>query len=156
MQISRSESLSMASGYGSKGTLLDMLVIHEIPICTTASSQSSFIHDHSDSTLIIRTWFWNRHHIRSFIVKAHNIHHDKTDTELHIYNHTYVSHISLADINRPKVANWEGPVSRPSRPWSSVILPGTVKQDLLKDVKDFISEEEKTWYSSKGQSGFSD
>lgn len=52
---------------------------------------------------------------------------------------------------RPKVANWEGPVVRPTRPWKSVILPGTVKDDLLKDVKNFVSEDEKTWYASRGK-----
>jgi hypothetical protein len=35
-----------------------------------------------------------------------------------------------------------------------VILPKGVKENLLKDVKSFVSEEEKSWYSSKGQFGF--
>jgi hypothetical protein len=29
-------------------------------------------------------------------------------------------------------------------------LPATVKENLLLDVKNFISEDEKAWYSSKG------
>jgi chaperone BCS1 len=101
-----------------------------------------------------RAWFWNVHHIRAFIIQAYNIHHDKSETDLHIYNHTYVLCICPSDVCRPKVANWEGPVSRPSRPWSSVILPKGVKENLLKDVKNFVSEEEKSWYSSKGETGF--
>jgi len=61
---------------------------------------------------------------------------------------------ALSNIIKPNVANWESPISRPARPWSSVILPGTVKEDLLKDVKDFISEEETAWYTSKGLSSW--
>ena len=34
-----------------------------------------------------------------------------------------------------------------------MILPKGVKENLLKDVKNFVSEEEKSWYSSKGESG---
>lgn len=45
-----------------------------------------------------------------------------------------------------------GPTTRGSRPWDSVILPGTVKADLLKDVKEFFSEQESLWYTSKGES----
>jgi len=102
-----------------------------------------------------RTWFWNAHHIKSFIIKAYNIHYDKSETDLHIYNHSYVHCLCPPDVCRPKVANWVGPVSRPCRPWSSVILPGGVKENLLKDVKNFVSEEEKSWYTSKGESGIS-
>jgi hypothetical protein len=54
-------------------------------------------------------------------------------------------------IPRPHQADWKGPISRPSRPWDSVILPEGVKESLLKDVKDFISEEETAWYVSKGE-----
>lgn len=46
---------------------------------------------------------------------------------------------------------WQTPVSRPIRPWSSVILPGTVKEDLLSDVKKFLGEKEIAWYAARGE-----
>jgi hypothetical protein len=48
---------------------------------------------------------------------------------------------------------WQSPVSRPARPWSSVILPGTVKEDLLRDVQKFLSEKEMSWYAARGEAG---
>jgi len=49
-----------------------------------------------------RAWFWNVHHIKSFIVNAYNIHHNKSETDLHIYNHTYVHAIARLMSVAPK------------------------------------------------------
>lgn len=47
---------------------------------------------------------------------------------------------------------WQNPVSRPARPWSSVVLPGSVKENLLRDVQKFLSEKEMSWYAARGTS----
>lgn len=39
-------------------------------------------------------------------------------------------------------------ISRPARPWESVILPGTLKENLLADTKEFL--EEGDFYESRG------
>ena len=53
--------------------------------------------------------------------------------------------------DRPQSSGWAGPLRRPARPWDSVILPAMVKENLLLDVKEFMSNAEKTWYASKGE-----
>ena len=50
----------------------------------------------------------------------------------------------------PQYGGWSAPISRPHRSWKSVVLPGTVKTDLLEDVQSFLSEEEKEWYGARG------
>lgn len=57
--------------------------------------------------------------------------------------------MSLAD-GRPYNGTWYDPISRPVRTWASVILPGTVKEDLLEDVRGFLTDEEKEWYAERG------
>lgn len=46
--------------------------------------------------------------------------------------------------------NWKLTSSRPNRPWESIILPKGIKEDLLDDVKEFVSE--KMFYREKGVS----
>ena len=43
-------------------------------------------------------------------------------------------------------------MSRPVRPWDSVILPEGVKERLLEDVEKFISKKGKEWYAKRGKS----
>lgn len=50
--------------------------------------------------LTYRTWFWNRSLVDDFLIAAHKLHHDKTDTDLHVYTHERVSHIKQ-DVVRP-------------------------------------------------------
>jgi hypothetical protein len=61
-----------------------------------------------------RAWFWNVHHIKSFIVKAYNIHYDKSETDLHIYNHTYVLAVARLMFVDPKSPT--GQALSPGRP----------------------------------------
>jgi chaperone BCS1 len=44
---------------------------------------------------------------------------------------------------------WQDPISRPSRPWSSVILP--LKEPILKDMERFLSDKETRWYAARGK-----
>jgi chaperone BCS1 len=53
--------------------------------------------------------------------------------------------------DRSNASGWSGPLRRPARPWDSVILPAMVKENLLLDVKEFMSKAEKAWYASKGE-----
>jgi hypothetical protein len=47
---------------------------------------------------------------------------------------------------------WLNPIRRSTRPWASVILPATVKDRLLRDVEEFMSDEERLWYATIGES----
>lgn len=47
---------------------------------------------------------------------------------------------------------WTGPTNRPVRKWDSVILPRESKEDIAKDVVAFLSDSEREWYASKGES----
>ncbi|WVW78709.1 hypothetical protein I302_100669 [Kwoniella bestiolae CBS 10118] len=76
--------------------------------------------------------------IKQFILDAHAMFFKKADNELLIFN---VS---------PYTGNWIDPIHRPSRSWSSVILPESDKAPLLRDVKNFLSDEEKAWYGARG------
>ncbi|WWD00331.1 hypothetical protein V866_007243 [Kwoniella sp. B9012] len=76
--------------------------------------------------------------IKQFIIDSHAMFFKKADNELLIFN---VS---------PYTGNWIDPIHRPSRSWSSVILPESDKAPLLKDVKNFLSDEEKEWYGARG------
>jgi chaperone BCS1 len=51
----------------------------------------------------------------------------------------------------PQTGAWYDPISRPSRRWNSVLLPGSIKDDLLKDVAAFLSDEEQEWYAERGE-----
>jgi len=53
--------------------------------------------------------------------------------------------------SRP-LSGWTGPTRRSTRAWASVILPKTVKDDLLRDVEEFMSDEERSWYAAVGES----
>ena len=67
---------------------------------------------------------------------------------------SHVSSTPSADIEpRYRRINpvWYLPVKRPCRPWSSVLLPGTLKQDTLRDVENFLSEKEVNWYAARGE-----
>jgi hypothetical protein len=47
---------------------------------------------------------------------------------------------------------WLNPIRRSTRPWASVILPATVKDRLLRDIEEFLSDEERLWYAAIGES----
>ncbi|WWC87138.1 uncharacterized protein L201_002024 [Kwoniella dendrophila CBS 6074] len=91
-----------------------------------------------DHYRIVACWFQAAHGIKQFITDAHELYHKKSDDELIIFNLS------------PATGNWIDPIHRPSRLWSSVILPITSKEPLLQDVKNFLSEKEKRWYNTRG------
>ncbi|WWC87130.1 uncharacterized protein L201_002016 [Kwoniella dendrophila CBS 6074] len=76
--------------------------------------------------------------IKQFLIDAHGAFFKKSHKELLIFN------------LGPQTANWIDPIPRPTRPWLSVILPDEVKEPLLQDVKDFLSDEETEWYCARG------
>ncbi|WRT64999.1 uncharacterized protein IL334_001940 [Kwoniella shivajii] len=76
--------------------------------------------------------------IRQFIIDAHASFFKKTGDELMIFN--------LSPYN----GAWYDPIHRPARSWNSVILSESQKAPLLEDVKNFLSDEEKSWYSARG------
>lgn len=57
---------------------------------------------------------------------------------------------SKTDGVRPWNGTWVAPITRPARAWSSVFLPRHIKEDLLEDVRGFLSDEEKKWYAARG------
>ncbi|WWC59213.1 uncharacterized protein I303_101763 [Kwoniella dejecticola CBS 10117] len=76
--------------------------------------------------------------IKQFIIDAHAQYFKKTNEEIMIFN--------LSPYN----GVWYAPIYRPCRSWSSVILPESQKAPLLEDVENFLSDEEKHWYSDRG------
>lgn len=92
--------------------------------------------------------------IKNFLVAAHQAYFAKEEQELLIFHPMFVSHKTRwkgnADLVRRIQPAWQKPVSRPSRPWSSVILPGTMKEDVLRDMEKFLSDKEMNWYAARG------
>ncbi|WVF72107.1 hypothetical protein IAT40_006919 [Kwoniella sp. CBS 6097] len=86
----------------------------------------------------IQTIAWRPNVLKDFLIAAHAAYFAKEERELIIFHAKRIN------------PTWQNPVSRPARPWSSVILPGTLKDDLLKDVERFLSEKESKWYASRG------
>ncbi|ORY24988.1 P-loop containing nucleoside triphosphate hydrolase protein, partial [Naematelia encephala] len=86
----------------------------------------------------IRTLFWQKDVLKRFLVAAHQSYFAKEDRELLIFNANRI------------VAKWQSPVSRPVRPWSSVILPDNMKEDLITDIGKFLSDKEVQWYAARG------
>lgn len=61
------------------------------------------------------------------------------------------AHLSVYDPSgspRSHGSDWKLTSSRPNRPWESIIPPEGIKEDLLDDVKEFVSE--KLFYREKG------
>ncbi|ODO10788.1 hypothetical protein I350_01386 [Cryptococcus amylolentus CBS 6273] len=42
------------------------------------------------------------------------------------------------------------PITRRAREWGSVILPPGMKEEILEDVKRFLSEKDRNWHASRG------
>ncbi|WVQ97865.1 hypothetical protein IAU59_004981 [Kwoniella sp. CBS 9459] len=81
---------------------------------------------------------WQPGSIQHFIIDCHAQFFDKSDDQLVIF--------SLS----PSNGAWYDPIHRPARSWSSVILPKELKDPLLEDAKNFLSDEEKVWYADRG------
>ncbi|WVQ98808.1 hypothetical protein IAU59_005939 [Kwoniella sp. CBS 9459] len=88
--------------------------------------------------LRIQTIAWRPNVLRDFLIAAHAAYFAKEERELIIFHAKRIN------------PTWQNPVSRPARPWSSVILPGSLKDDLLKDIERFLSDKESKWYASRG------
>ncbi|ORY27769.1 P-loop containing nucleoside triphosphate hydrolase protein [Naematelia encephala] len=88
--------------------------------------------------LRIKTIFYQSSAIEDFLVSVHGDYFRKADDELMIF------HAS------PWSGSWYDPISRPARHWDSVILPPHIKNGLLADVKDFLSEGDRAWYAARG------
>ncbi|EIW69397.1 hypothetical protein TREMEDRAFT_62261 [Tremella mesenterica DSM 1558] len=88
--------------------------------------------------IAIKTFSWQGDVLKEFLTAAHKAYFQKTDKELLIYHAMRIK------------AAWQTPVSRPARPWSSVILPDRLKDNLLADVEKFLSEREVNWYAARG------
>ncbi|OCF38649.1 hypothetical protein I317_07570 [Kwoniella heveanensis CBS 569] len=81
---------------------------------------------------------WQPGSIQNFVLDCHAQFYNKSDDQLVIF--------SLS----PNNGNWYDPIHRPARSWSSVILPKELKDPLLDDAKNFLSDEEKEWYADRG------
>ncbi|WVQ78406.1 hypothetical protein IAT38_000492 [Cryptococcus sp. DSM 104549] len=86
----------------------------------------------------VRTMFFQRSVLVNFLAAAHQAFYAKEDKELLIFHAKRIN------------PTWQKPVSRPARPWSSVILPPGLKEGLAKDVSRFLSDREVRWYASRG------
>ncbi|OCF36572.1 hypothetical protein I316_01823 [Kwoniella heveanensis BCC8398] len=86
----------------------------------------------------VKTIAWRSNVLRDFLIAAHAAYFAKEERELIIFHAKRIN------------PSWQTPVSRPARPWSSVILPNSLKDDLLKDIERFLSEKESNWYASRG------
>ncbi|WVW82980.1 hypothetical protein I302_104996 [Kwoniella bestiolae CBS 10118] len=86
----------------------------------------------------IQTIAFRPHVLREFLIAARDSFFAKEERELLIFHAKRIN------------PSWQNPVSRPARPWSSVILPGNMKEKLLKDVERFLSDKETRWYASRG------
>ncbi|WRT67227.1 uncharacterized protein IL334_004193 [Kwoniella shivajii] len=86
----------------------------------------------------VRTIAFRPQVLRQFLVAARNAFFAKEERELLIFHAKRIQ------------STWQVPVSRPARPWSSVILPGDLKDEVLKDIEKFLSDKETHWYASRG------
>nr|XP_018263747.1 uncharacterized protein I303_03620 [Kwoniella dejecticola CBS 10117]OBR85905.1 hypothetical protein I303_03620 [Kwoniella dejecticola CBS 10117] len=86
----------------------------------------------------VRTIAFRPQILREFIVAARDAYFAKEERELLIFHAKRIN------------PSWQVPVSRPARPWSSVILPGNLKENLLRDIEKFLSDKETRWYASRG------
>ncbi|KAK4683993.1 hypothetical protein P7C73_g6212, partial [Tremellales sp. Uapishka_1] len=86
----------------------------------------------------IRTFRFQKNALKRFLVAAHRAFYAKGESELLIFHSKRLN------------AGWFKPVSRPARPWASVILPGNVAQNLLGDIERFLSDKETSWYAARG------
>ncbi|WVQ69972.1 uncharacterized protein L199_008196 [Kwoniella botswanensis] len=86
----------------------------------------------------IQTIAFRPHVLREFLISARDSFFAKEERELLIFHAKRIN------------PSWQNPVSRPARPWSSVILPGQMKEKLLKDVERFLSDKETRSYASRG------
>ncbi|WWD16054.1 hypothetical protein CI109_100479 [Kwoniella shandongensis] len=86
----------------------------------------------------VRTIAFQSNVLRNFLVAAHKAYYAKEERELLIFHTKRIN------------ATWLRPVSRPSRPWSSVILPNSIKETILTDMEKFLSDTEIRWYASRG------
>ncbi|ORX39974.1 P-loop containing nucleoside triphosphate hydrolase protein [Kockovaella imperatae] len=93
---------------------------------------------HNKDHFRIRTYAFQNNALRAFLVAAHDALHAKQEKEIHIFHPKRIN------------PNWQLPVSRPHRPWSSVLLPGNIKEHMLKDMKAFFSDKEMKWYGARG------
>ncbi|KAK8869680.1 hypothetical protein IAR55_000248 [Kwoniella newhampshirensis] len=86
----------------------------------------------------IRTIALRSNILKDFFAAAHQLYHAKEANELLIFHAERVN------------SEWQKAVSRPSRPWSSVILPDVIKEGVLRDMEKFFSDREQQWYASRG------
>ncbi|EIW69398.1 hypothetical protein TREMEDRAFT_73837 [Tremella mesenterica DSM 1558] len=93
-----------------------------------------------DSRIRLTTTCFQRQAVREFLAEAHSRYFKKESQEIFIF------HSCDERYSHP----WGTPMARPVRPWSSVILPGTMKEDLLRDIESFLSPEEVEWYAKTG------
>ncbi|KAI9638064.1 P-loop containing nucleoside triphosphate hydrolase protein [Dioszegia hungarica] len=89
-------------------------------------------------TMKITTLGYQKHALRSFLAAAHAAFYAKEERELLIFHSE----------SGAGYTEWQDPISRPSRPWSSVILP--LKEPILKDMERFLSNKESRWYAARG------
>jgi chaperone BCS1 len=90
--------------------------------------------------------------IRRLLERAQSTYQQKTNEDIVVFDVSFVLPAFHQLTPRSESTSFSSPRYRTARPWESVILPGTIKEDLLRDVSDFISSEMKKWYTQKGQS----
>ncbi|TYJ56645.1 hypothetical protein B9479_002575 [Cryptococcus floricola] len=78
------------------------------------------------------------HIIQNFIAAVNQSFYEKEDKELRIYHSKRIN------------PTWMKPITRRAREWGSVILPPGMKEEILEDVKRFLSDKDRNWHASRG------
>ncbi|ODN98483.1 hypothetical protein L198_03728 [Cryptococcus wingfieldii CBS 7118] len=86
----------------------------------------------------IKTIAYRPHIIQNFIAAVNQSFYEKEDKELRIYHSKRIN------------PTWMKPITRRAREWGSVILPPGMKEEILEDVKRFLSDKDRNWHASRG------
>ncbi|ODN83214.1 hypothetical protein, variant [Cryptococcus amylolentus CBS 6039] len=93
----------------------------------------------------IQTIAYRPHIIQNFIAAVNQNFYEKEDKELRIF------HSNDTDVEGRRInPTWMKPITRRAREWGSVILPPGMKEEILEDVKRFLSEKDRNWHASRG------
>lgn len=89
---------------------------------------------------------------RDFIERArlHSFSHDEESTIIFVQGVFFVSRVVGSDDERVDGyrASWKKGLTKSKRAWESVILDGTLSEDVYKECKTFLSSRE--WYMDLG------
>ncbi|WVQ71744.1 hypothetical protein IAR50_001285 [Cryptococcus sp. DSM 104548] len=95
-------------------------------------------HFREGGRLEIRTIAFRPQIIQNFIVAVNQSFNEREDKELRIFHSKRIN------------PTWMQPICRRARDWRSVILPPSMKERILEDVKRFLSDKDRNWHASRG------